>query len=222
MIDHATSSSLTKSGWLQIIFNRQITPPGGVNRPCSQSRKVATGVLMRSENACCDKPVLSLADLTKICSGVVIRPKPACISASPCLRSSNAMPASASIACAIFSMSTLHRLLNVTGLDIILDRFFIKRNQDNSALLSQIKINNANTAAFTFSCYRPSDFTRTVCAWYHIARQWVIRNPSNKCHALVFRPDFIGLIFKSRCFDNGSHGLYCTEYPYTVNQFTAS
>lgn len=138
-----------------MIFNRHNTPPGGVNRPCSQSRKVATGVFIRSAKACCDKPVLYRAARTKLCSAVVALPNPACISASPCRTSANAMPASASIACAIFSISTLHRLLNITGLDIGLIRFLVQRNQHNLTLTSQIKINHTDTAALTFSRYRP-------------------------------------------------------------------
>jgi hypothetical protein len=32
------------------------TPPGGANRPCSQLRRVATGVAIRSANAACVRP----------------------------------------------------------------------------------------------------------------------------------------------------------------------
>jgi hypothetical protein len=66
----------------------------------------------------------------KSCSAVVTRPTLDCISAKPCRRSSSGMPASASIACAIFSMSMLHSLFDVTGLDMGLLRLLIQRASD--------------------------------------------------------------------------------------------
>ncbi len=40
-------NSCDSSGWFTMSRNRQTTPPGGVNRPCSQSRKVAAGEARR-------------------------------------------------------------------------------------------------------------------------------------------------------------------------------
>jgi hypothetical protein len=40
--------------------------PGGMERPCSQSRMVATGVRISSANACCDKPSLMRAERTAV------------------------------------------------------------------------------------------------------------------------------------------------------------
>ncbi len=140
-------------------FNKHCTAPDGEKRPCSQSRKVATGVSIRSANACCDKPVSWRAVRSRICSGVCTRRTPDCIWAKLCLSSSKGMPASASMACAIFSMSTLHRLLNIAGPNIGLTGFLIKRNQYNGAWFGQVEINNADTAAFAFNPYRPVDFT---------------------------------------------------------------
>jgi hypothetical protein len=65
-----------------MILSRRNTAPGGVNRPCSQSRNVATGVWIRSANCGCESPSAWRADLTSICSGVVVRTtRPSCISA---------------------------------------------------------------------------------------------------------------------------------------------
>ena len=45
------ASSAVSSGCLIIKRNRHSTAPDGAKRPCSQSRRVATGVPMRSANA---------------------------------------------------------------------------------------------------------------------------------------------------------------------------
>lgn len=177
-------------------FSKHCTAPEGEKRPCSQSRKVATGVLIRSANACCDKPVSWRAVRSRICSGVCTRPTPDCISAKLCLSSSKGMPASASMACAIFSMSTLHRLLNIAGPNIGLIGFLIKRYQYNGALFGQVEINNADTAAFAFNPYRPVDFTYAFDNWDHIARQRIAGNPVKKRQTLILGPDFLGLFLE--------------------------
>lgn len=130
--------------------SKHIKAPGGQNRPCSQSLKVATGVLIRSANACCYKPVSVRAARTRICSAVWVRPIPACISANPCLTSAKDMPTLSSIALAIFSISTLLRLLNIVGSNSALIRFLVERNQDDSPRVSQIEINYPYTAALSF------------------------------------------------------------------------
>lgn len=79
------------------------------------------------------------------------------------------MPASASIARAIFSMSISSRLLDVAGLDVGLIRFLVHRDQHHHALLSQVEINHANPSAFAFARYRPADFARAVGAGNDIA-----------------------------------------------------
>ncbi len=177
-------------------FSKHCTAPEGEKRPCSQSRKVATGVLIRSANACCDKPVSWRVVRSRICSGACTRPTPDWIWAKLCLSSSKGMPASASMACAIFSMSTLHRLLNIAGPNIGLIGLLIKRNHYNGALFGQVEINNADTAAFAFTRYGPADFTCAFGTGTHSPAKALLAIQSKSA-----RPSSSDQIF-SACFWN--------------------
>lgn len=57
----ATANSADSSGCFTMSCNNFNAATGGENRPCSQSRRVATGVPMRSAKSACVNPVFCRA-----------------------------------------------------------------------------------------------------------------------------------------------------------------
>lgn len=231
LVVHAANSS-DRSGCRSISLSRHTTPPGGANRPCSQSRRVATGVSILSAKARCESPVFARAERTKSCFGVVTLPAPALTSVSAWRTSGNSMPASRSIARAIFcelgkmppspanpnSISMSHRLFNIAGRNVGLIGFGIHHHQNHNTLLGQVEINNSHAAALTGTCTTLAHLARPICTGNHVASQWVDSNPVNKRQPFGFRPDFLGLFLKSWSFDHCAHGLNYTGFPYIVNE----
>ena len=159
---HAVSNSIESSGCKLMSLSKHKTPPGGVKRPCSQSRSVATGVVIRVANSACYKPVLARACRSKICSGVVTRPMPAFASLRAARSSAKGKPASASMALATFSIFILNTSVNVCWQNRSAARLGVHHHQHDHALLGQIKVNHTYATVLAATGDRPAHFASAL------------------------------------------------------------
>ena len=177
-------------------LSKHKTPPGGVKRPCSQSRSVATGVAIRVANSACDKPVLARACRSNICSGVVTRPMPAFASLRAARSSAKGKPASASMALATFSIFILNTFINVRWQNRSAARLGVHHHQNDHALLGHIKVNHTYATGLAATGDRSAHFARAASALDGITRGRMFGDPVNNCVPLSLRPQLFRLLLK--------------------------
>lgn len=220
---YALAKSAASSGLSISSRARQSTAPGGVLRPCSQSRKVDAGVQMRAAKSCCDSPSRLRARRMVICAGVWMRasgPMPALTSARAWRMSGKECPASASMADATCSMEKLRFILffpcifDFSGGHVFLFGFFVYGEQLDHSVFQQIEINNSGSTTFALSFHRPADFSCAASAGNNLSGKWVLNNKPDELCQFGVAPDFGNLPLKIWMFDHCKHGGYYTEFRY--------